>query len=162
MQIHHKKSLFIPLVSGLIVTTTGLIAAPTISWVPASTSVPMSLSSLIILAILFMGAGLYLLMKSQNAVARSLFSILLLAGMFGFVKEVKADMATCITLSSPSGSEILGIGNHIVNDAQNVPVKIMIDPDELQLVFTDCYNNNGVLQPGDSCDISLNWSGGPF
>jgi hypothetical protein len=162
MQIHRQKSLFIPLVSGLMIATDSLVAAASISWVPASTAVPMSLSSLIILGTLFMAGGSFLLFKSQTHVARSVLSVILLAGMFGFVKELKAEERQQITIYTDEGSAGLTLNSHIHNDEHNIPIKITIDPDRLQIMYTDCYNNNSILQPGEDCDISLDWQARPF
>jgi len=154
MQIYRKKSLFIPLIISGLVVTTGSLSAQSFAWVPASTSVPMSPSSLIILAILFMGAGLYLLMKSQNAAARSLFSILLLAGMFGFVNEVKAaNCETDININTHQGNQDLYsyTDHNIHNNVNNIAIKITIDPDGCEMES----NCNSILQPGDGCLISL-------
>jgi hypothetical protein len=160
MQIHRQKSLFIPLVSGLMIATDSLVAAASISWVPASTAVPMSLSSLIILGTLFMAGGSFLLFKSQTHVARSVLSVILLAGMFGFVKELKAEERQQITIYTDEGSaEGLALNSNIHNDEHNIPIKITIDPDGLQIMYTNCYENNSILQPGESCDISLDWQG---
>jgi len=153
MQIFNHKGFF--LTGGVLLSATNL-SAQTFSWVPAATSVPMSPSSLIILAILFMGAGLYLLMKSQNAATRSLFSILLLAGMFGFVTEAKA-VINYYEITTPNGTDIQFSNqdgnNEIRNAAANVPVKITVDADGCAVNSDTC--NNVVLQPGEACNVSL-------
>jgi hypothetical protein len=99
-----------------------------------------------------MAGGSFLLFKSQTHQARTVVSVILLAGMFGFVKELKADMSTNISIDTHNGSELLGIDNNIYNNTQNIPVKITVDPDWCELDFNNC----DILQPGDSCQIGLN------
>jgi len=157
----HHKNMFIPVIGGLVMVSSSL-SAQSISWVPAATAVPLSPGALALLAVMFMGGGSYLLFKSQNRAARSMLSLLLLAGMFGFVREAQANGGPIrITIDTARGEADLACGlgygyrNSIHNDESNIAVKITINPDGCIIDETSC----DILQPGEGCMVTLSLPG---
>jgi hypothetical protein len=154
-----RRTLLVPVISGLVLSMSSLSAAPvgSITWAPVSTSVPLSPASLALLAVMFLTAGSYLLYKSQNKAFRSMLSVLLLAGMFGFVKEAQA-MVPSVTISSHNGNTRLYSGNSSIhNVASNIPVNIIvaIDNPDYGIHSNGCH----VLQPGETCAINVEYIG---
>jgi hypothetical protein len=105
---------------------------------------------------MFLTAGSYLLYRSQNKAFRSMLSVLLVAGMFGFVKEAQAVATPTFTISTSSGHQHLGsLYNTIRNDENNIAVKINIVADpNCGIRFINCDE----LLPGDECHVNFSCS----
>jgi len=149
-----RKTLFIPAMIGLL-STTGTLSAQSYSWAPAATSVPMSMTSLIILGLMFMAGGSFLLMKSKHPMMRSIFSLMLVAGTFGFVQEAKASMGPSYVITTPTGTHHLSTQarNHVFNDEGNIAIKITVDPEGCPVESNNC----DILRPGESCIIEIGY-----
>jgi hypothetical protein len=147
-----KKSVSLLVPAAGVILSMSSLSAQSISWAPASTSVPLSPASLALLAVMFLSAGSYLLYKSQNKAFRSMLSVLLVAGMFGFVKEVQAiDVRETITLTGTTGHADLTGVNHDIQNHTGIALKITLDADGCDVTHNDC----DVLQAGDTCHISI-------
>ncbi len=139
--------------------TAAELSAQSASWTPVN-AVPMSPLMLGGLAALFLGTGVYLLSRSRKGTQRMLTGLLLAAGMIGFVQQAKAlSTPPDVVITTPSGTADLPpeATSTIQNSDGNVAVKLTIDPDGCASVSTDC----NVLQPGETCSVTVAMCGGP-
>jgi hypothetical protein len=151
-----RRNFLVPVIPGMVLSMSSLSAQGMLHWTPVNTTVPLSPASLALLAVMFLTAGSYLLYRSQNKAFRSILSVLLMAGMFGVVKEAQAIADPPIIISTPSGSlQLNSLYNTIKNDEDNIAVKLNIVPDpNCGISFINCDE----LLPGEECQINFTCS----
>jgi len=111
-----------------------LAANPTLSWVPSSaTAVPMSSTSMAILAALFMMGGIWILSKKQKKAQSFLIMALLMTGVYNFTVDANATTVLdgiLIEIKETRGNDrSLNQGPNVVVNKSGEEIRITIDHD---------------------------------
>ena len=150
MSLHFKKS--IVGLAGMFFVSSEL-SAGTITWSLAQAqAVPMSTTALIAMAAMFLFAGTWMLVKTNNKQAAKLFAIGLVVAGLGMVnQDADANALPVITITTPSGTQSFQNAVEIKNESGS-PVSITITPIDVDA----CRVNNecpSILADGDTCSV---------
>ena len=132
--IQNQKKL-VGVITGLLLVGRELSAAnPTLYWGPNATAVPMSTTSMAIMAALFMIGGLWVLSKTQKKAQSFLVMAVLMTGAYNFATVVQANVSpkpiTITDDNAEGGSESIGLafGSDVVNESSDA-VTLTVDRD---------------------------------
>ena len=160
MTQYQSKGKTIGAISALLFAGSELSAA-NISWgLSSATAVPMSSTSMAIMAALFMIGGIWILSKTEKKAQSFLVLALLMAGAYN-VNVIATDIAP-INISGPSGNADIYFGaRNIVTNNNEEPIRITnIDTEGCPAAPSELpCNEGGVVNPNQSCEIDLRLCG---
>jgi len=156
MSKHLKKSKLTGIIGGLLLASSEL-SAQIVTWGPNSgaTAVPMSSTSLAIMAALFMIGGIWILSKTQKKAQGFLVMALLITGAYNLNTIVQADDGGII-IDSAEGEANLHPGSNRIQNNYQEDVKINIAPHGCTITESDrpCGANT-VLTTDEWCNVNL-------
>ena len=154
---YQNKGNLIGVVGALLLVSSEL-TAQTISWGPNATAVPISSTSIAIMAVLFMIGGIWVLSKTQKKTQSFLVMALLMTGLYNFATVSQADDSPDISITSESGTKNLNHGTtSIRNDTEDITVKIttIVEHECTYNPSASSCNVGTELAPGQSCMVRL-------
>ncbi len=142
---------------GLFISSSEL-SAQTITWGSAH-AVPMSLTSMIIMAVLFLLIGIWILKKSQSHAQRLLFSFALMAVSYNYTVEATAWSHT-VSITTESGTAELGTNGtaQVKNDYADPVTILAIDPGVCVIISNTCTIGT-TLANGEYCLVGVSCGG---
>jgi len=148
-----KKVRYLSVILGLFIASSEL-SAQTITWGSAH-AVPMSLTSIIIMAVLFLLIGIWILKKSQSHAQRLLFSFALMAVSYNYTVEATAWSHTVDIMAESGTADLDQQGTTQVLNSYDAPVTILnIDPHGCTIGSNTCTIGT-TLDPGEYCLIEV-------